>query len=234
MARAVYSTCIVKQLQSCPKRGHKFFKKNLVNNQSNRPVLLYSQHIHQIEGLNFNSSSIESAKAISKNTAVINSTIKKAGLKKSTKDKASITKYKCPHCNFLGSEKDSVKRHIKKEHNLDPFSCPHCMEGFTNFKTLNKHITNNHPSENRLKEPYEQILGEANTNINNSGSSLQPKCGQNDTQKHTLKSVASKTHYENSIKLEDEQNFVSSSQSSEASNVTQGNYILCYIYSVLV
>ena len=72
-------------------------------------------------------------------------------------DANSSVKFKCPHCQFLDADKDSVKRHIVSEHKLKPFGCPHCSEGFTNMKTMNKHIQDNHPNEKRVKEPYAQI-----------------------------------------------------------------------------
>ena len=73
-------------------------------------------------------------------------------------DANSSVKFKCPHCQFLDADKDSVKRHIVSEHKLKPFGCPHCNEGFTNMKTMNKHIQDNHPNEKRVKEPYAQIV----------------------------------------------------------------------------
>lgn len=199
MARASYSTHIVKQLLFCPKTRHKLFYNKLIIIRSDECLMPYSQNIHKSERLTFSSSSTQSAKAISKKTVLMNSTIKQTDIKKLTKSKASTIKFKCPHCNFLSNEKDSVKSHIKKEHNLDPFSCPHCAKGFTNFKTLNKHITTNHPSQNRLKEPYEQVVGESNVEINNSSTLSQPKGRENDTHKHVLESVATKIHIEKSI-----------------------------------
>lgn len=73
-------------------------------------------------------------------------------------DAKSSLKFKCPHCQFLDADKDSVKRHIVSEHKLKPFGCPHCNEGFTNMKTMNKHIQDTHPNEKRVKEPYAQII----------------------------------------------------------------------------
>ena len=73
-------------------------------------------------------------------------------------DANSSVKFKCPHCQFLDADKDGVKRHIVSEHKLKPFGCPHCSEGFTNMKTMNKHIQDNHPNEKRVKEPYAQII----------------------------------------------------------------------------
>merc|ERR1719361_488045 len=73
-------------------------------------------------------------------------------------DAKSSVKFKCPHCQFLDAYKDGVKRHIVSEHKLKPFGCPHCNEGFTNMKTMNKHIQDTHPNEKRVKEPYAQIV----------------------------------------------------------------------------
>ena len=73
-------------------------------------------------------------------------------------DAKSSMKFKCPHCQFLDADKDSVKRHIVSEHKLKPFGCPHCNEGFTNMKTMNKHIQDTHPNQKRVKEPYAQII----------------------------------------------------------------------------
>ena len=70
---------------------------------------------------------------------------------------SSLMKYKCPHCDFLHAEKESVKRHVISVHKLKPFSCPHCNEGFTNIKIMNKHIQQIHPQEKRVKEPYVQV-----------------------------------------------------------------------------
>ena len=73
-------------------------------------------------------------------------------------DAKSSMRFKCPHCQFLDADKDSIKRHIVSEHKLKPFGCPHCNEGFTNMKTMNKHIQDTHPNEKRVKEPYAQII----------------------------------------------------------------------------
>ena len=122
--------------------------------------LLCFQHLLN-NSASFYTSSIKPKAAVTqKATSLAQKKTKKQGVQPKPEDDISSLRciqYKCPHCDFIDPNKDSIKRHVVSVHKLKPFSCPHCNEGFTNFKVLNKHIQVNHPNEVRLKEPYVQI-----------------------------------------------------------------------------
>lgn len=82
--------------------------------------------------------------------------------------------FQCPHCSFVGMDKQSVKKHVVQEHRLKPYFCPSCQEGFTNFKDLNKHITASHKGQSRLSSPYEMVEL-AKAKVQESGTEATPE-----------------------------------------------------------
>ena len=159
----------IRPIQRLPDKRHLSICKSIYNVQPNTKLLLKSStRIVSAGGVNYYSSPIQSKKSRSETVPAISDLpIKKTSIKSSIK-KTSVLKFKCPHCEFMNVEKETVKRHVISVHKVKPFACPHCKEAFTNFKTMNKHIQVNHPSEKRLAEPYELI---SQTGI----SSLAPK-----------------------------------------------------------
>ena len=148
----------MRPIRRVPDKRHLSICKSIYNVQAHTKLLLKpSNRIVSAGCVNYYSSPVQSKKSRSEPVAAISDLPSKKKLIKGSLKKTSLLKFKCPHCEFMNAEKETVKRHVISVHKVKPFACPHCKEAFTNFKTMNKHIQVTHPSEKRLAEPYEQI-----------------------------------------------------------------------------
>ena len=153
------------------------YKKVFIKRFPTKFLLEYSSPIPKVGAVNYYSSPINYQKSIPETGQDIAYLPRKKTITKSstTINRAPFLKFKCPHCEFIDAEKDTIKRHVISVHKVKPFACPHCKEAFTNFKTMNKHMQANHPLEKRLTEPYELIKVRDSTSLSSEDEQLEKK-----------------------------------------------------------